>query len=177
MPCRHRCRGCLVAWHLNGAAMAARRWLGDGAAMAGTLHRRPAGILMGLLFVFATQSNQQIPWFGKVTRRLKPSNSGCKWLKPAENTFTCDLKAVIFLPSNVQHAFHMKILSSVNFTNVFHLFLAGFCTLAQWWGEVACRSLADHCYVWKVEMGLICFGKLILDRCVCSMSTTKLSWH
>ena len=45
-------------------------------------------ILMGLLFVFATQSNQQIPWFGKVTRRLKPSNSGCKWLKPAENTFT-----------------------------------------------------------------------------------------
>jgi hypothetical protein len=43
---------------------------------------------MGLLFVFATQSNQQIPWFGKVTRRLKPSNSGRKWLKPAEKTFT-----------------------------------------------------------------------------------------
>ena len=100
MPCRHRCRGCLVAWHLNGAAMAARRWLGDGAAMAGTLHRRPAGILMGLLFVFATQSNQQIPWFGKVTRNLKPSNSGCKWLKPAENTFT--LRQWIFLPSKVQ---------------------------------------------------------------------------
>ena len=54
------------------AAWSRDNWMaGDGAYLAGTLHRRPAGILMGLLFVFATQSNQQIPWFGKVARRLK----------------------------------------------------------------------------------------------------------
>ena len=80
------------------------------------------------------------------------------------------------------HAFHMKILSNCLTFRQFHeyfslIFWRFFCTLAQWWDEVACRSLADHCYVWKAEMGLICFGKLILDRCVCSMSTTKLSWH
>ena len=183
MPCRHRCRGCLVAWQLNG-----RRWRGGSSVMAGTLHRRPAGILMGLLFVFATQSNQQIPWFGKVTRRLKPSNSGCKWQKPAENIFTWR-QWFFFQDISVSgHScinFIWKILSNgcrhkndPSISQFFFIdFLAGFYTLAQWWGWVACRSLADHCYVWKVEMGLICFGKLILDRCVCSMSTTKLSWH
>ena len=159
--------------------------------MAGTLHRRPPGILMGLLFVFATQSNQQIPWFGKVTWRLKPSNSGCKWLKPAENTFTwrqwfffqATFSRLTQYPfpvilACISYENFVKLLDIPSISRIFSLiFWRFFCTLAQWWDEVACRSLADHCYVWKAEMGLICFGILILDRCVCSMSTTKLSWH
>ena len=144
----------------------ARRWLGDGVALAGTLHRRPAGILMGLLFVFATQSNQQIPWFGKVTRRLKPSNSGCKWLKPAENTFTWRQWLCFQATSADWHNFRFRSFmqrfiwkslsngcrhkNNPSITRMFFIyFLAGFCTLVQWWGELACRSLADHCYVFE----------------------------
>ena len=190
MPCRHRCRGCLVAWHLNGAAMA-RWWRGDGWHPTLEAGRDLNGFVVCVCD--AKQSTDSMIWQG-----YTKSKAVQQWLQMAKTRRKyIHLKAVNFSSKqgsadwhnfrfrSFMHAFHMKILSNgcrhKNDPSIswmfFIYFLADFCTLAQWWGGVACRSLADHGYVWKVEMGLICFGKLILDRCVCSMSTTKLSWH
>ena len=174
----------------DGAAMA-RCWRGDGWHPTPEAGRDLNGFVVCVCD--AKQSTDSMIWQG-----YTKTKSVQQWLQMAKTRRKyIHLKAVIFLPSNVQQIdtisvsghscmhFIWNFLSNgcrhkndPSISRMFFIyFLAGFCTLAEWWCRVACRSLADHFYVWKVEMGLICFGKLILDRCVCSMSTTKLSWH